>query len=146
MLRVLLAQENHHPVLDLAVGLSAPSSCLLRKDALSEYRMPASRDMELDRGQGLRVPRTGNPTQPYLSPRQHILALLPGEPVVKHSGMFVFLQRLVIKKRQNWVLSWCPPSLPLTPSAFGSFDFTIWVFSSPGLGAWRQGPHQTGLV
>lgn len=53
---------------------------------------------------------------------------------MKHSGMFVFLQRFVIKKRQNefslGALS-SPPALPLTLPAFGSVDFTRemgWVF------------------
>lgn len=68
------------PSVRLGKRLSAPSlGSLLRKDVLSEYRMPAGRgDGELERGQrGLHsCPcRTGDPTEPYLSPRQHIRAL-----------------------------------------------------------------------
>lgn len=59
---------------------------------------------------------------------------------MKHSGMFVFLQRFAIKKRQNEFSLGTLPSLPLsplplTPPAFGSFDFMIGVFQQPG--TWR---------
>lgn len=45
---------------------------------------------------------------------------------MKHPGMFVFLQKFVIKKKQSeFLLGQAPSSLPLALPACGSFDFIL---------------------
>ena len=65
-------------------------------------------------------------------------------PVVKHSGMFVFLQRFVIKKRQNQSLLGARSTLLPSLSPFQHLGHLIsrWGFQCPR--AWTLEP-RTGL-
>lgn len=51
---------------------------------------------------------------------------------MKHLGMFVLIQRFVIKKGQNSLLPGTSPHFPLDLPATGSFDFMIGVLGGPG--------------
>lgn len=69
--------------------------------------------------------------EPSLFPWQRIRAVFPGRPVVKPSGMFVLIQRFVIKKGQNSLWPGTLPGFPLVLPATGSCDFYDWGFRWP---------------
>lgn len=55
---------------------------------------------------------------------------------MKHPGMFVFLQKFVIKKQQSeFLLGQAPSSLPLALPACGSFDFLLEFSAAQGVEA-----------